>query len=165
MALLIVPLAYPNLPPLDLLRMAASFATPSALLAYLLLPMGSFLVFSSLLAGLGAIATSLRSVQSLTAVVIIPAVCPVWFISLFMADPNNPICLFLSFFPLSAPLAMMLRLAFGAVPLWQLVISTLLVWAAAWACLWASAKVFRASLLIYGKTPGLTEIVSFIKSA
>jgi ABC-2 type transport system permease protein len=57
----------------------------------------------------------------------------------------------LSLFPLTAPVAMIMRLTGGGVPLWQLLLSAGLVFAAAYATLRATAAMFHAQNLLSGE--------------
>ena len=71
----------------------------------------------------------------------------------------------LSYFPLTAPVMMLIRLGFGQVPTGEIVISLLLLMAAIVLCLWAGAKVFRMGLLMYGKRPSLRQIARALRQA
>jgi ABC-2 type transport system permease protein len=57
----------------------------------------------------------------------------------------------LSLFPLTAPVVMVMRLAAGAVPAWQLLLSIGLMVAAAYLILRAVAAMFRAQYLLSGQ--------------
>jgi ABC-2 type transport system permease protein len=73
-------------------------------------------------------------------------------------NPNMAIARVLSFFPLTAPTMMMLRLPLAEVPWVDVVGSIVLLLLAIPAALWAGAKLFRVGLLIYGKRPTLKEM-------
>ena len=75
---------------------------------------------------------NLREASQATTVVIIPVIIPLVLISALINDPNSILAVVLSIFPLTAPVAMMTRLAATSVPLWQhlLAIGLLIVTAA-----------------------------------
>jgi ABC-2 type transport system permease protein len=82
-----------------------------------------------------------------------------------MTNPNSALAIALSYFPLTAPVMMLLRLGMSDVPAGQIAISLGLLIAGIAASLWAGAKVFRVGLLMYGKRPGLKDLARAFKEA
>lgn len=85
------------------------------------------LVFSSFLATgfltyIGAITPTAKDASQFIGPVIIGVVFPLYFLSAFMATEPNFLVQFLTYFPLSAPTAMMLRSAFGTLSTPELII-------------------------------------------
>jgi len=111
-----------------------------------------YAVYASLLAGLGAL-TGPNAMGSSTAdfVIIWPMVIPLFFISLILQRPDAVISVALSLFPLTAPIAMMIRLAVGAVPAWQTLLAAGLMVVTAVLVLRAVSRVFRAQMLLSGQ--------------
>jgi ABC-2 type transport system permease protein len=70
----------------------------------------------------------------------------------------------LSYFPLTAPTMMMLRLPLAEVPWIDIVGSIVLLLLSIPAALWAGSKLFQVGLLIYGKRPTLKEIWLILRS-
>jgi ABC-2 type transport system permease protein len=89
-------------------------------LLYLVL---GYLLFATVMAATGALASNNREVSQVTFVLIIPLMPTLMFGDLFVQEPNHPLTLAMSLFPFSAPSAMVTRLAIGEVPLWQLLVS------------------------------------------
>lgn len=111
-----------------------------------------YAVYASLMAGLGALAPNLREASQVTIVIMIPLIVPLFFSSsVFVTDPNGPIATTLSIFPLSAPVAMMARLASGGVPNWQLLLTGFLLAVTAVLIVRAVAGMFRAQSLLSGQ--------------
>jgi ABC-2 type transport system permease protein len=111
-----------------------------------------YAVYASLMAGLGALAPNLREASQVTMVIMLPLIIPLFFSSsVFMNDPNGPIATAFSLFPLSAPVAMMARLAAGGVPWWQVPLSALLLAGTAVLIVRAVAGMFRAQALLSGQ--------------
>ena len=84
-------------------------------------------IFSSLLATgfltyIGAITPTAKDASQFIGPVIIGVVFPLYFMSSFMAAEPNGLVYFLTYFPLSAPTAMMLRSAFGTLTTPELII-------------------------------------------
>ena len=66
-------------------------------------------------------------------------------------NASSPLILFLSFFPLTAPVVMMMRLTNGSVPLWQLLVAAGMLFVLAVYLLRAVAALFHAQNLLSGQ--------------
>jgi ABC-2 type transport system permease protein len=119
----------------------------------------SFLLFSTLSASIGAISSSTRESGQLSALFMMPAVVPLWLMSLFLAFPQHPAWAVLSIFPLTAPVMVIERLAVTDVPAWQVVTSLAMLALSAVGGLFLSTRIFRTYLLMYGKRPGLGTVL------
>jgi ABC-2 type transport system permease protein len=124
-----------------------------------------YLLFAVLSAGVAAISGTVREGQGLAAIFTIPAVAPFWFISLLMLAPNSPIWVVFSIFPFTAPVLVMLRLGSTGVAAWQLAVSITVLILCIIGGLLLAAKVLRTYLLMYGKRPGLGEIIRSLRSS
>lgn len=123
--------------------------------AYLPLTMAVFLpafvMIASLMAAVGASVTDQREAQQVAGLFTLPIFVPYWFISAIMINPNSPLAVGLSLFPLTAPVTLPLRAAFTTVPAWQIAVSLGLLVSLAIASLWFAGRVFRLGMLRYGK--------------
>jgi len=110
-----------------------------------------YFVFASLLAGLGALAPGLKEATQASIIVIWPLFTPLFFFNHLIERTLEPLATGLSLFPLTAPVAMMARLATGKVPLWQPLLAAGLLLATIWLVLRAVAGMFRAQTLLSGQ--------------
>jgi ABC-2 type transport system permease protein len=78
-------------------------------------------------------------------------IVPLFFMSILVEDPNGTLAVILSLVPWTAPVTMMLRLASGGVPLWQLLASSALLAGTAYIILRSVARLFRAQTLLSGQ--------------
>ena len=132
-----------------LLASLGGVTLPAGFWIYLLLYfVFGYLVYSSELGAIGALAPSAREGSQFTFVIILPLLIPLWFNSIFLNDPNGTLATVLSLFPLTAPTAMVTRLASASVPAWQPVVGLILLAAAAWFFVRLSARFFRADTLL-----------------
>jgi ABC-2 type transport system permease protein len=129
-----------------------------ALLYYLL----SYFLLASILAGIGSVSGSEQESRQFSAVVTIPFMIPYFFFFAFLTDPNGPLPVGLSLFPLTSPLAMLMRVGITSVPFWQIAVSVGILTLTLLFTVWASAKVFRWGLLLYGKRLRIGEILRVI---
>jgi len=73
-------------------------------------------------------------------------------------QPNGTLATVLSFFPLTAPLMMFMRISVQTPPLWQIATSVALLVATIVGVAWFAGRVYRVGILMYGKKPTLPEI-------
>ena len=124
-----------------------------------------YLLFGTIMATAGALGTNPRESQQLAGIFSFTAAIPWFFASVFFTNPNAPLARALSYFPLTAPTTMMLRLPLGDVPAIDIVASLVVLLISIPVVLWAGARIFRVGLLMYGKRPSLQEIWGALKSA
>ena len=48
-------------------------------------------------------------------------------------------------------------------PLWEHILSLVLLFVAAYGCVWISGKIYRTGILMYGKKPSIAELIRWIK--
>ncbi len=125
---------------------------------------GGYLFFAAVFSAIGAISTSMREGPSYTAIFTLPAVLPFYFLPLFQATPNGPLPVFLSVFPLTSPISMMIRLMSTSVPIEQIVLSLGLLFLSAVGMMWAAGRLFRVQTLLAGSVPKLRDLPKLIRS-
>jgi ABC-2 type transport system permease protein len=131
---------------------AANQLDPSILAWGVVFFVFGYLVYASLMAGIGALVPNLREASQATTLVIMPLLIPLFLISALIQSPNGTVTTILSIFPLTAPTTMMLRLAATDVPLWQILLSLLLLAITTLLIIRAVAGMFRAQTLLSGQT-------------
>jgi ABC-2 type transport system permease protein len=123
-----------------------------------------YLLFAVLAAGVGAISPNAREGQQMTMLYVMLVFVPFWFSSLLFIFPNSPIWIVLSIFPITAPVEMMLRLGVSDVAAWEIAISIIVLVLTIIGVLFLAIRVFRMYLLMYGKRPGLGELVRNLRN-
>ena len=122
-----------------------------------------YLLFGILMATLGSIGSTARESSQWTGIFVMPAVAPLILIPLFIENPDHLIFTVFTLFPLTAPVAAIMKLSIGAMPVWELVISIAILIASIIGAMWLASRVFRTFLLMYGKRPSLREIRKYIR--
>ncbi|MGC8748328.1 MAG: ABC transporter permease [Candidatus Kapaibacteriota bacterium] len=125
---------------------------------------GYFLI-ASIYAALGSAVDQEQDAQTLIAPINFIFLIPVFLISLMIANPNGTIPTLLSLFPPFTPVLMVARMSSTSVPLWQLLLSVVLMLLFIWLSVHISAKIYRIGILIYGKKPTLKEIFRWLRQA
>ncbi len=137
---------------------------PMAFLLAAVYFMLGYLVFGIIMAAAGALGTNMRESQQLAGIFSFAAAIPYMIGGFLFTNPNATIARVLSFFPLTAPTMMMLRLPLGAVPAEDIIGSIVVLLITIPIVLWAGARVFRMGLLMYGKRPTVREIMHVLRS-
>ncbi len=134
------------------LNVSAAFQLPPSILAWgIVFFLSGYAVYASLMAGVGALVPNLREASQATTLVVIPLVIPMALIGVIVEKPNGLVALIFSLFPFTAPVTMMTRLAAGSVPLWQLILSVILLIGTAYLIIRSVSKFFHAQNLLSGK--------------
>lgn len=139
----------------SLLNIRIPFEQLPIILLYFLL---GYLFFAGFYAGIGAISNSMREAPQYAALLTLPAVLPFYFITAFMEAPNSTIPTVLSIIPVTAPIAMIMRLSMTTVPLIELAVSLGLLALSVWFAMWAAGRIFRVQTLLSGNAPRLRDI-------
>ncbi|QPC81779.1 ABC transporter permease [Phototrophicus methaneseepsis] len=121
-----------------------------------------YLFFAGLYAAIGAISNSMREGPQYAVFFTLPAVVPFYFFSLFASAPNDALPVFLSVFPMTSPLAMLMRLSITEVPLIELVISLALLALSALGAMWVAGRLFRVQTLLAGQTPKFRDLPKLV---
>ena len=125
-------------------------------LTYFLL---GYAFIGTLMAAIGGVTTSQQEANNITAFVVLPAVSPIWFTNFLIQDPEGVVARILSFVPITAPVASMIRLAFGGMGAIDVTVSLLLLLTGVTAVVWLATRLFRAYLLMYGQRPRIVDMV------
>ncbi len=128
-----------------------SLGLDKVLLGVLFFALG-YLLYASLIGGLGALAPSLRDASQATMLVYLPLCIPLWFINSIVDQPNGLPAVIMSLVPFTAPVTMLARVVRVTPPLWQMVLCIFLLLATAYGAVRAAARLFRAQTLLSGQS-------------
>ena len=146
-----------NLPSLDLTTLPVNWGAISIGFAVFA---SSFMLFTGLLVAIGAAVPTAKEASGFFGIVMVLIFGPLYAASLFVSAPNSPIVTFLSLFPLTAPIPLMLRNALGNLDGWQAIIGILLLIVTATFVTTIAVRVFRYGALEYSRKLSLREIFS-----
>lgn len=122
---------------------------------------GGYLLYAALFAAIGsAVDQDLTESQSLTLPITLPIILSFFVMFNAIQQPNSPLSVFCSIFPLSSPLVMMARIPYG-VPWWQLGLSVLLLVLGFLFTTWLAGRIYRTGILMYGKKVTFKEMIKW----
>jgi ABC-2 type transport system permease protein len=134
----------------------------SVLVAIVYFVLGYF-IYASLMAGLGALMPGSREAAQYTFFILLPLIAPLYIISAILLEPNGPLAVALSLFPLSAPVVMVMRVTATDVPFIEVLIGAVLMAITAVVVVVLAARLFRAQALLRGTKPSLKEVVMALR--
>ena len=122
-----------------------------------------FLLFTGLLVGIGAAAPTAKDANSFFGIVILMMFIPFYFFQVFMVPTSSPIVLFLSYFPLTAPVTLMIRNIFGTVSIDEALIGLVIVSVCGVIAMNLAVRIFRYGTLEYSKRLSLKSVIKIKK--
>jgi len=133
------------------------------MIAFVLFFIGGYLLYSSLYAAIGAAVDNETDTQQFLMPILIPLILAVY-VGVFtvIEDPHGTVSTVFSFIPLTSPVVMLMRIPFG-VPLWQQIVSLILLIGTFLLIVWFAAKIYRVGILMYGKKPSFKELGKWLK--
>jgi ABC-2 type transport system permease protein len=137
---------------------------PMSLLVYFVLyfVLGFFL-YATLYAMVGSIVSSEDDAQQAQFPVTMLLVVPMMIFGLVMSNPNSTSSIILSMVPFFAPTLMMMRIAVINPPVWQVILSMVIMVGTIFGLLWVAARVYRVGILMYGKRPSIVELGRWLR--
>jgi ABC-2 type transport system permease protein len=123
-----------------------------------------YTLFACLMTATGALGRSAQESTQLSTIWTMTAISPMFFLAPIAVTPNGLLARGLSFFPLTAPVTMILRLSTGDVPPLDIILSIAIGVAAIYLSLRAASRVLRAASLMYGKRPTLPELLHWLRA-
>ena len=121
-----------------------------------------YLLYASLFAAAGSLVDNDTDSQQFTLPLTVPVLLAMLLLPAIINEPSGNISTWLSLIPFTSPVAMLLRIPFG-VPVWQVVLSMLLLLATFPLCIWAAAKIYRSAILRYGQKTTWRDVWHLIK--
>ncbi len=140
-----------GLTPQNLLYLAGSF-----LLA--------FFLYSAAYAAIGAGAQDDQHLAQLGWPLLVFLVVPLASIALLIGDPSSTYSVALSYFPLTSPVAMLVRVLIEPPAAWQVALSAAILVVTIVAFVLLAAKLFRVGILMTGKRFSLREILRWVSA-
>jgi len=130
---------------------------------FILFFLGGYLLYASLYAAIGAAVDSETDTQQFMLPMLLPLILAVY-VGFFtvIEDPHGTVSQVFSFIPFTSPVVMLMRIPFG-VPIWQQVVSVVILFATFMGTVWFAAKIYRVGILMYGKKPSYKELIKWLK--
>lgn len=124
---------------------------------------GGYLLYSSLYAAIGAAVDNETDTQQFMLPILMPLILGIY-VGFFtvMDNPHGIVSQVFSYIPLTSPVVMLMRIPFG-VPLWQQILSLVILFATFMGTVWFASKIYKVGILMYGKKASYREIIKWLK--
>ncbi len=121
-----------------------------------------YLLYATLYAAIGSLVDNNTDSQQFTLPVTVPLLIAIITSFYIVNNPDSSLATWLSMIPFTSPISMMVRIPFG-VPIWQIVLSVVLLAGTFVLMTWVAAKIYRTGILMYGKKLSYKEIFKWLK--
>lgn len=129
---------------------------------FLIYFIGGFVMFASIFATIGAAVDNEEDTQQFMTPITIIMLFSLYAGFYSINNPDGPLAFWGSLIPITSPIVMMVRLPFG-VPLWEKLLSVVLLYGSFILTSIMAAKIYRVGILMYGKKPTIKELVKWMK--
>ena len=121
-----------------------------------------YMLYASLFAAIGSAVENEGDTQQLQLPLTIPLMLAYMIALYAFRAPDSSIAFWGSIIPFTSPIVMISRLPFG-VPAWEIILSVALLIATFALCAWASAKIYRVGILMFGKKSTWKDLWKWLK--
>lgn len=132
------------------------------IISFLIFFVLGYLLYASLYAAIGSAAESVEDTQQLQIPVTIPLMIAYMIILMAFQNPDSGVVVWGSMIPFTSPIVMLARIPYG-VPMWQLVLSIVLLFLTFLGCAWLSAKIYKVGILMFGKKSTFKDLWNWLK--
>ena len=121
----------------------------------------SFLLFTGILVAIGAAVPTAKEANSFFGVIIVAMLVPLYSIAVIVTDPSQLIVQVFSYFPLTAPVTLMIRNAIGNIGNIEIAIGIGVLVMFSLLSLWVAINTFKYGTLEYSRRLSIKEILKF----
>ena len=144
------------------LDMVHSIPIAKILIIFLVFFIFGYLLYASLFAAIGSAVENAEDTQQLQIPLTVPLMLA-YIIALYaFKAPDSSIAFWASLFPFTSPIVMIARRPFG-VPGWEIALSLALLILTFILCAWASAKIYKVGILMFGKKSTWKDLWKWLK--
>lgn len=133
------------------------------LIAFLIYFILGYLLYASMFAAVGSAVENEADSTQLQLPVTIPLIIGFFIALMAMKNPYSPVVWWGSMIPFTSPIVMLARIPYGVVPVWELLLSIGILVVTFAFIAWASAKIYRAGILIFGKKSTWADLWKWLK--
>lgn len=121
-----------------------------------------YLLYASFFAAIGSAVENEADTTQLQMPVTIPLLIAFFIAFYAFKAPDSAVVFWGSMIPFTSPIVMLARIPFG-VPLWELALSMSLLAGTFIICGWASAKIYKIGILMFGKKTTFNDLWKWLK--
>lgn len=136
---------------------------PLILGAFIYFFLTGYLFYAALFAMVGSAVDSEADTQQFMLPIMLPVIVSIMMLGPVIKDPGGDLAFWLSMIPFSSPIIMMVRIPFD-VPMWQLMLSMLIMILGFMGTTWMAGRVYRIGILMHGSKVNFKVIFKWLMS-
>jgi ABC-2 type transport system permease protein len=140
-----------------------NFLTPELAVYFTIFFIIGYFMFSIMFSIVGASVNTDQEAQQYAAPITYLLLIPFIIGIMVTQNPNTPLVIIASLFPLFTPTLMFMRISVAVPSFIQIALSMVLSILFTMFLAWLGAKIFRVGILMYGKKPSVKEIMKWVK--
>jgi ABC-2 type transport system permease protein len=121
-----------------------------------------FFFYAAVLASVGSVCNSEREAQPFLTPISMMLIFPVMIGFVIAQSPDHLLARVFSFIPFFTPSLMLFRFAIKEPPAWEIAATWGVLMVSTVGMIWASSRIFRVGILMYGKRPTIPEIIRWV---
>ena len=146
----------------NVLNIVHSIDFGTVIISFIIFFLLGYLLYATMFAAIGSLVDNNTDSQQFTLPVTVPLIIAMISAIYIVNNPDGSLAVWLSMIPFTSPVVMMVRIPFG-VPIWQVVVSAIILAGSFIGMTWVAAKIYRTGILMYGKKPTYKEIFKWLK--
>ena len=146
----------------NVLNIVHSIDFGTVIVSFIVFFLLGYLLYATMFAAIGSIVENNTDSQQFTLPVTVPLIIALISAIYVVNDPDSSLAVWMSMIPFTSPVVMMVRIPFG-IPIWQVVVSALILAGTFVGMTWVAAKIYRTGILMYGKKLSYKEVFKWLK--
>jgi ABC-2 type transport system permease protein len=130
--------------------------------AFIFFFLAGYLMYGALFAAIGSAVDNEADTQQFMLPITIPLILSLVMSQFIISNPDGPVAFWLSMFPLTSPVIMMIRIPFG-VPYAEVFASMAILVISFIGATWMAGKIYRTGILMYGKKVSYHELWKWLR--
>lgn len=126
----------------------------------------AFFLIGAMMAAIGSAVTEIREAQAMMTPMMLVLMIPMMLWMPLARNPNSTFSTVVGFIPPVSPFAMVIRMGGSEpIPMWQHAAAIAIGIVSVYVATWATAKIFRIGVLMYGKPPNFRTLMKWVRMA
>ena len=146
----------------SIVQIAQSIDFGTIIICFLVFFILGYLLYATLYAAIGSLVDNNTDSQQFSLPITVPLIIAIISSFYIVNNPDSSLAVWFSMIPFTSPISMMVRIPFG-VPIWQVVVSAVILAGTFVLMTWIAAKIYRTGILMYGKKLSYKEIFKWLK--
>jgi ABC-type Na+ efflux pump permease subunit len=132
---------------------------------FILFLLCAVMMYGSIFIAIGAASSDIKDAQGMMQFAMLLVMSPFFAAFAIIRQPDSGLAIGASLFPTATPFLMLIRLAMKpGPPLWQVLLSVVLMIGTVVTLVWAAGRIFRVGLLMQGKSVTVAEMWRWIRA-